>query len=73
MRSAYSSFAFSPEMRDIPVLSANQIGNGAASHEQVQVLEEAGFLQRMPLWNYILAEAAVLQEGQCWGRSAARS
>jgi hypothetical protein len=55
------------EVRDIPVLSANQVRNGAASHEQVQVLEDAGFLQRTPLWYYILAEAAVLQDGQRLG------
>jgi hypothetical protein len=54
-------------VRDIPVLRPNQIRNAAASPEQVQVLEEAGFLERTPLWYYILAEAAALQEGQRLG------
>jgi hypothetical protein len=44
----------------LPVLTAQQIKNGAASNQQRQVLENAGFLERTPLWYYILAEAAVL-------------
>ena len=50
----------------IPVLTEDQIKQGAASDKQRQVLEDAGFLERTPLWYYILAEAAVLgkEEGQ---------
>jgi Animal haem peroxidase len=54
-------------VRDIPVLGPNRIREGAASDEQVQVLEEAGFLERTPLWYYILAEAAELGGGQRLG------
>jgi hypothetical protein len=54
-------------VRDIPVLTAQQIRQGAANQRQVQVLEEAGFLERTPLWYYILAEAAVLGGGQHLG------
>jgi hypothetical protein len=54
-------------VRDIPVLGSNRIREGAASEEQVQVLEEAGFLERTPLWYYILAEAAELGGGQRLG------
>jgi hypothetical protein len=54
-------------VRDIPVLRPNQIRNGAASQQQVQVLEDAEFLRRTPLWYYILAEAAVLEDGQRLG------
>ena len=54
-------------VRDIPVLGPNRIKQGAASEEQVQVLEEAGFLERTPLWYYILAEAAELGGGQRLG------
>jgi hypothetical protein len=53
--------------RDIPVLGPNRIRQGAASEEQVQVLEDAGFLERTPLWYYILAEAAELGGGQRLG------
>jgi hypothetical protein len=49
------------------VLGPNQIRNGAASQQQVQVLEDAGFLERTPLWYYILAEAAVREDGQRLG------
>jgi hypothetical protein len=49
------------------VLGPNRIREGAASDEQVQVLEEAGFLERTPLWYYILAEAAELGGGQRLG------
>jgi hypothetical protein len=50
----------------IPVLTAQQIKDGAASGKQRQVLEDAGFLERTPLWYYVLAEAAVLgkKDGQ---------
>ncbi len=54
-------------VRDIPVLGANRIRNAAASQEQVQKLEAGGFLERTPLWYYILAEAAVREDGQRLG------
>ncbi len=54
-------------MRDIPVLGPNRIRNGAASDEQVAVLEDAGFLNRTPLWYYIAAEAAILGNGRRLG------
>jgi hypothetical protein len=50
-------------VRDIPVLAPEQIRNAAASQEQVQKLEAGGFLERTPLWYYILAEAAVREDG----------
>jgi Animal haem peroxidase len=52
---------------DNPVLTPAQVAQGAASQEQVQVLTEAGFLDRTPLWYYILAEANVLGQGQHLG------
>lgn len=51
----------------ISVLTPDQILEGAASEEQAQVLQESGFLERTPLWYYILAEAAVLGSGQHLG------
>ena len=54
-------------VRDIPVLGPNRIRNGAASPDQVQKLEAGGFVERTPLWYYILAEAAVLEDGQRLG------
>ena len=54
-------------LRDIPVLSAQQIADGVKSQQQVQVLQQAGFLERTPLWYYILAEAAFLEEGRRLG------
>jgi len=54
-------------VRDIPVLGPNRIRNGAASPDQVQKLEAGGFLERTPLWYYILAEAALLEHGQRLG------
>jgi Animal haem peroxidase len=54
-------------VRDIPVLGPNRIRNAAASPDQVQKLEAGGFLERTPLWYYILAEAALLEEGQRLG------
>jgi nucleoid-associated protein YgaU len=42
----------------LPVLTANQIKAAAADTEQVKVLSgDSGFLQRTPLWYYLLAEA----------------
>jgi heme peroxidase len=54
-------------VRNIPVLTPQQITNGAQSPQQAQVLEQAGFLERTPLWYYILAEAAILEEGERLG------
>ena len=54
-------------VRDIPVLRPGEIKAGAASPEQVQVLKKAKFLERTPLWYYILAEAAVLGDGRRLG------
>ena len=54
-------------MRNIPVLTPQQI-RSVASDEQVQVLQDAEFLERRtPLWYYILAEAAFLEGGECLG------
>jgi hypothetical protein len=54
-------------VRNIPVLTEQQILD-AANDAQVQVLQDAEFLQRKtPLWYYILAEAASLEGGQRLG------
>jgi hypothetical protein len=54
-------------VRDIPVLTEQQV-RAAATDGQVQVLEDAEFLQRKtPLWFYILAEAAALGNGRRLG------
>jgi hypothetical protein len=54
-------------VRDIPVLKPRGIRAGAANPEQIQVLKDAGLLERTPLWFYILAEAAVLGNGRRLG------
>jgi hypothetical protein len=54
-------------VRSIPVLSAQQIRNGAHSQQQAQALQQGGFLERTPLWYYILTEAATLGNGQHLG------
>jgi Animal haem peroxidase len=54
-------------VREIPVLTPDQILQVAANPEQAQVLQDSGFLERTPLWYYILAEAAVLADGQHLG------
>jgi hypothetical protein len=55
-------------VRNIPVLTEQQILD-AANDAQVQVLQDAEFLQRKtPLWYYILAEAASLEGGQRLGK-----
>jgi nucleoid-associated protein YgaU len=41
----------------LPVLPASQLEAAAASPQQAQVLRNAGFLERTPLWYYLLAEA----------------
>jgi len=53
-------------VREVPVLGQNQIRNGVSS-DQARILDDAGFLQRTPLWYYILAEAAILAEGRRLG------
>jgi hypothetical protein len=54
-------------IRDIPVLTGQQISKGAATDEQREVLQNSGFLERTPLWYYILAEAAFLRKGRRLG------
>jgi hypothetical protein len=54
-------------VQEIPVLSAAQIESAAASAEQAQVLRDSGFLERTPLFFYILAEAAALAGGRHLG------
>jgi len=44
--------------REVPVLEPTQIVQAAASDEQARALRDGGFLERTPLWYYILAEAA---------------
>ncbi len=39
-------------------LSTAELATAAGSDEQVEVLDHAGFLDRTPLWYYLLAEAA---------------
>jgi hypothetical protein len=41
-----------------PALSPEEIDNASANAEQSKVLHKSGFLERTPLWYYILAEAA---------------
>jgi nucleoid-associated protein YgaU len=41
----------------LPVLKPDELEAATASPEQVQVLRDAGFLERTPLWYYLLAEA----------------
>ncbi|MBA2346043.1 MAG: peroxidase [Rubrobacter sp.] len=53
-------------VREVTVLGQNQIQNGV-DREQARILEAAGFLQRTPLWYYVLAEAAILTEGRKLG------
>jgi hypothetical protein len=50
-----------------PVLSKRQLERGAASEEQVRILRDAGFLERTPLWYYLLAESSVLGKGRHLG------
>lgn len=55
------------DIREIEKLTRDEIRDSAASQEQRQALEDGGFLERTPLWYYILAEAAVHAEGQRLG------
>ncbi|HEX5880061.1 MAG TPA: LysM peptidoglycan-binding domain-containing protein [Actinomycetota bacterium] len=41
----------------LPALTATQLEAAAASTRQAKVLRDAGFLERTPLWYYLLAEA----------------
>lgn len=50
-----------------PILSKRQIERAAASEEQAQVLRDSGFLERTPLWYYVLAEASLLGKGRHLG------
>lgn len=55
-------------VRDVPVLTEQQIRNAAASDDQVGVLRDFEFLQRRtPLWYYVLAEAASFEGGERLG------
>ena len=54
-------------VRDVPVLQPDQIRDGVESQEQVTALENNGFLERTPLWYYILAEASILADGRRLG------
>jgi hypothetical protein len=54
-------------VRDIPVLSPQQIKAAATSNKQRDVLNTSGFDERTPLWYYILAEAAFLRDGRRLG------
>jgi hypothetical protein len=51
----------------VPILTPQQVEDAAGSPEQVQALNEGGFLERTPLWYYVLAEAATLKEGRRLG------
>jgi Animal haem peroxidase len=48
-------------------LTPEEIEMGAGSDTQIQALRQGGFLERTPLWYYILAEAASRAEGQHLG------
>lgn len=52
---------------NVPVLTPGEVEQGAASADQVQVLRESGFLERTPLWYYLLSEAALLGGGERLG------
>jgi len=49
------------------MLTGDEIKDGAASQDQVDALEQGGFLDRTPLWYYILVESAVRADGQHLG------
>jgi hypothetical protein len=53
----------------LPVLTPDEIKQNAAANdaEEVQALEKGGFLERTPLWYYILAEASVRADGRHLG------
>jgi nucleoid-associated protein YgaU len=45
------------ERLGLPALTADELEAAAASTRQAKVLRDTGFLQRTPLWYYLLAEA----------------
>jgi nucleoid-associated protein YgaU len=45
------------ERLGLPALTADELEAAAASTRQAKVLRDSGFLQRTPLWYYLLAEA----------------
>jgi hypothetical protein len=51
----------------LPVLTPDEIKQNAANNAEVQALEKGGFLERTPLWYYILAEASVRADGRHLG------
>lgn len=53
-------------VRDVPVLTPQQI-EAAAGSDQVQALRDGEFLDRTPLWYYVLAEAKALSRGRRLG------
>ncbi|MDQ5824055.1 MAG: heme peroxidase family protein [Chloroflexota bacterium] len=57
---------------NISVLTPAQISGAAASATQREALQFAGFLDRTPLWFYILAEADVLGNGNHLGPVGSR-
>jgi heme peroxidase len=48
-------------------LDDTEIASVAGSPEQLTALKDGKFLERTPLWFYILAEAAKQKEGECLG------
>jgi nucleoid-associated protein YgaU len=51
----------------LPIMAPSDIENAASSPEQVQALQAGGFLDRTPLWYYILAEAKHEEDGERLG------
>jgi hypothetical protein len=54
-------------IREVPVLTPEQLERAAGNDEQIQALRDGGFVERTPLWYYVLAEAAALTEGRRLG------
>jgi nucleoid-associated protein YgaU len=57
---------------ELPVMTAAQIQDAAGSPEQVQALTDGGFLERTPLWYYVLAEAKHATGGERLGPVGSR-
>lgn len=55
------------DLLGVPVMTAEDIEAAAGSAVQAQVLRDAGFLERTPLWFYILAEAKHAGNGERLG------
>jgi hypothetical protein len=53
-------------VRDVPVLTPQQI-EATAGSDQVRALRDGEFLDRTPLWYYVLAEAKALSRGRRLG------